>query len=161
MLPGTGDAYLDLANTDLLIRAKVARGVGTDLAADTPVAPVYNWLHSIFSQVDVYLNDTSNTPSSKTYPFRAYVDTVLSYGVEAKNIQLTSQLWYKDTAGHMTAMTVDRGNTGMVERRRHISESGVVEMTGGYTSTSSFKTDFFSTVSASRYGSYVAKTPSR
>ena len=82
----------------VLIRAKVVRGVGTDLAADTPVAPVNNWLHSLFSQVDVYLNDTLVTPSSNTYPFRAYVDTVLSYGAEAKNTQLTSQLWYKDTA---------------------------------------------------------------
>ena len=87
VIPGTGDAYLDLANTYLLIRAKVVRGVGTDLAADTPVAPVNNWLHSLFSQVDVYLNDTLVTPSSNTYPFRAYVHTVLSYGAEAKNTQ--------------------------------------------------------------------------
>ena len=130
MIPGTGDAYLDLANTFLLIRAKVVRGVGTDLAADTPVAPVNNWLHSLFSQVDVYLNDTIVTPSSNTYPFRAYVDTVLSYGDEAKNTQLTSQLWYKDTAGHMDATTVDGGNTGLNERRRYIAESRIVDMMG-------------------------------
>ena len=129
VIPGTGDAYLDLANTYLLIRAKVVRGVGTDLAADTPVAPVNNWLHSLFSQVDVYLNDTLVTPSSNTYPFRAYVDTVLSYGDEAKNAQLTSQLWYKDTAGHMDATNVD-GNTGLNERRRYIAESRIVEMMG-------------------------------
>ena len=123
VIPGTGDAYLDLANTYLLIPAKVVRGVGTDLAADTPVAPVNNWLHSLLSQVDVYLNDTLVTPSSNTYPFRAYVDTVLSYGAEAKNTQLTSQLWYMDTAGHMDATTVDGGNTGLIERQRHIAES--------------------------------------
>ena len=57
ILPGTGDAYIDLANTYLLIRAKVVRAVGTELAPDTPVAPVNNWLHSLFSQVDVYLNE--------------------------------------------------------------------------------------------------------
>ena len=130
LIPGTGDAYLDVANTYLLIRAKVVRGVGTDLAADTPVAPVNNWLHSLFSQVDVYLNDTLVTPSLNTYPFRAYVDTVLSYGAEANNTQLTSQLWYKDTAGHMDATTVDGGNTGLIERRRHIAESRIVEMMG-------------------------------
>ena len=130
VIPGTGDAYLNLANTYLLIRAKVVRGVGTGLAADTPVAPVNNWLHSLFSQVDVYLNDTLVTPSSNTYPFRAYVDTVLSYGDEAKNTQLTSQLWYKDTAGHMDATNVDGGNTGLVERRRYIAESRIVEMMG-------------------------------
>ena len=89
-----------------------------------------NWLHSLFSQVDVHLNDTLVTPSSNTYPFRALVDTVLSYGDEAKNTQLTSQLWYKDTAGHMDATTVDDGNTGLVERRRYIAESRVVEMMG-------------------------------
>ena len=37
-----GDAYIDLANTYLLVRAKVVRGVGTDIADDTPVAPVNN-----------------------------------------------------------------------------------------------------------------------
>ena len=130
VIPGTEDAYLDLANTYLLIRAKVVRGVGTDLAADTPVPPVNNWLHPLFSQVDVYLNDTLVTPSSNTYPFRAYVDTVLSYGDEAKNSQLTSQLWYKDTAGHTDATTVDGGNTGLVKRRRYIAESRIVEMMG-------------------------------
>ena len=130
ILPGTGDAYLDLANTYLLVRAKVVRGVGTDLADDTPVGPVNNWLHSLFSQVDVYLNDTLVTPSSNTYPFRAYVDTLLSYGAEAKNTQLTSQLWYKDTAGHMDSTTAGGGNLGLVERRRHIAESRVVEMMG-------------------------------
>ena len=108
----------------------MARGVGTDLAPDTPVAPVNNWLHSLFSQVDVYLNDALVTPSSNTYPFRAYVDTVLSYGAETKNTQLTSQLWYKDTARDMDSTTVDDGNTGLVERRRYISESRVVEMMG-------------------------------
>ena len=108
----------------------MVREVGTDLAPDAPVAPVNNWLHSLFSQVDVYLYDTLVTPSSNTYPFRAYVDTVLSYGAEAKNTQLTSQLWYKDTAGHMDSTTADGGNTGLVERRRYISESRVVEMMG-------------------------------
>ena len=128
MLPGTGYAYLDLANTYLLIRAKVVRGDGTDLAADTQVAPVNNWLHSLFSQVDVYINDTLVTPSSDTYPFRSYVETLLSYGAEAKKTQLTSQLWYKDTAGHMHATLDNGGNAGLAERRKYIAESRVVEM---------------------------------
>ena len=110
VIPGTGDAYPDLAKTYLLIRAKVIRVVGTDIAADKPVAHVNNWLHSLFSQVDVYLNDTLVTPSSNTYQFRADVDTLLSYGGEAKNTRLTRQLWYKDTVGHMGATTVGGGN---------------------------------------------------
>ena len=128
VVPGTGDAYIDLANTYLFVRAKIIRGVGTNLTDDTPVAPINNWLHSLFSQVDVYLNDTLVTPSSNTYPFRAYVETLLSYGAEAKKTQLTSHLWYKDTAGHMDATQENGGNAGLARRRRHIVGSRVVEM---------------------------------
>ena len=78
VVPGTGDAYIDLANTYLFVRAKIIRGVGTNLCDDTPAAPVNNWLHWLFSQVDVYLNDSLVTPSSNTYPFRAYVETLLN-----------------------------------------------------------------------------------
>ena len=130
VVPGAGDAYIDLVNTYLFVRAKIIRGAGTNLDDDAPVAPVNNWLHSLFSQVDVYLNDTQVTSSSNTYPFRAYVETLLSYGAEAKKTQLTSQLWYKDSAGHMDATQENGGNAGLVERRRHIAGSRVVEMMG-------------------------------
>ena len=89
-----------------------------------------NWLHSLFSQVDVYLNDTLVIPYSNTYPFRAYVETLLSYGAEPKKTQLASQLWYKDTGGHMDATQENGGNAGLARRRRHIVGSRVVEMMG-------------------------------
>ena len=73
LLPGSGDAYLDLASTYLFVRAKVTKGDGSNLDTDDPVGPVNNWLHSLFSQVDVYLNDILVTPSTNTYPFRAYI----------------------------------------------------------------------------------------
>ena len=41
VVPGAGDAYIDLANTYLLVRAKVVRGVGTDIADDTPVSSMH------------------------------------------------------------------------------------------------------------------------
>ena len=80
--------------------------------------------------MDVYLNDTQVTSSSNTYPFRAYVETLLSYGAEAKKTQLTSQLWYKDTAGHMDATQENGGNAGLARRRGYIVGSRVVEMMG-------------------------------
>ena len=89
-----------------------------------------NCLHSLFRQGDMYLSDTLVTPSSNIYPFRAYVDTVQGYGAEATNTQLTSQLWYKDPTGHMGVTTVDGANTDLVERRRYIAESRIVEMMG-------------------------------
>ena len=97
------------------------------------MAPVNNWLHSLFSQVDVYLSGTLVTPSTNTYPYRAYIETLLSYGSEAKETQLTSQLWYKDTAGRMDSVKIvdeDVMNRGLVFRRAHVTQSRVVDMMG-------------------------------
>ena len=59
------------------------------------------FLHSLFSQVDISLNGTLITASTNTYPYRA-METLLSYGNDAKTSQLTSAMFYKDTAGKWT-----------------------------------------------------------
>ena len=134
VVPGSGDDYLDLADTKLHVRAKVTRADGSDLDPADPVAPVNNWLHSLFGQVDFYLNGTLVTPSTNTYPYRAYIETLLSYGDDAKETQLTSQMWYKDTAGRMDAVVIDgadpTANAGFVARRHMIAQSRVVDMIG-------------------------------
>ena len=94
-IPGLGDDYLDLANSLLHVQAKVTRADGADLDLVDPMGQVNNWLHSLFSQVDVYLNGTLVIPSTNTYPYRAYTETLLSYGDDAKATQLSSQLWHK------------------------------------------------------------------
>ena len=126
LIPGSGDDYLDLANTMLHVQAKVARANGDDLDLADPVGPVNNWLHALFSQVDVYLNGTLVTPSTNTYAYRAYIETLLSYGPDAKDTQLTSQLWHKDTTTRMDAVEIADGpaaNEGFVARRENIVRS--------------------------------------
>ena len=133
LIPGSGDDYLDLANTMLHVQAKVTRANGDDLDLVDPVAPVNNWLHALFSQVDVYLNGTLVTPSTNTYAYRAYIETLLSYGPDAKDTQLTSQLWHKDTATRMDAVEIADGpaaNEGFVVRRESILRSRLVDMMG-------------------------------
>ena len=126
LIPGSGDDYLDLANTMLYVQVKVTRANGDD-----PVGPVNNWLHSLFNQVDVYLNGTLVTPSTNTYAYRAYIETLLSYG--PKDTQLTGQLWHKDTATHMDAVEIVDGaaaKAGFVARRANIVRSRVVDLMG-------------------------------
>ena len=132
LLPGSGEDYLDLANIYLIVRAKVVNGDGSNVDTNDPVGPVNNWLHSLFSQVDVYLNDTLVITSNNTYAYRAYIETLLSYDTEPKGTQLSS-LWYKDTCTHMDAVDIadgDIANLGFVARRTHLTQSHVVEMVG-------------------------------
>jgi len=52
----------------------------------------------MFSQVIVALDATLISSSTNTYPYRPMLETLLSYGEDAKKSQLTSELFYKDEA---------------------------------------------------------------
>ena len=98
------DEYIDLSKTILTVTGKILMGDGkTELSGgnQTSVAPVNNFLHSLFKQVDVYLNGKQVTPAMGTYAYRAYIETLLNYDVSAKKSQFTSALYYKDTATKM------------------------------------------------------------
>ena len=82
---GSGGEYLDLSRSYLHIKAKVIRTDGTDLPNDNNVAPVNNFLHSMFSQVDITMNGTQISSSINTYAFRAIIETLLSFSSDAKN----------------------------------------------------------------------------
>ena len=125
---GTGDYYLDLDETLLYAKVRLLKADGTALADDSKAGPVNNLLSSMWSQVDVSLNGKVVSSSTNTYAHRAYVETLLSYGSDAKSSHLQASLWYKDTAGQMSA-TGDQ-NEGLRSRRALTSESAEVDMIG-------------------------------
>jgi hypothetical protein len=89
----------------------------------------------MFSQVDISLNGTLITSSTNTYAYRAYIETLLSYGLEAKSSQLTSALFYKDDAGKMDrsnplAADAAQRNTGLATRQTFSAESKEIDMIG-------------------------------
>ena len=101
VIAGT-DEYLDLSKTILVVEGKVVPGTGGDLSTgQASIAPVNNFLHSLFRQVDVYFNGKQVTPAMGTYAYRSYLETLLNYDVSAKQSQLSSAMYYKDTAGKM------------------------------------------------------------
>jgi len=123
-VPGSGEHYVDLANIQLYIRAKITHNDGTDLAADVAVAPVNLSLHSIFSQVDVSLNGTLISSSTSTYPYRAMLETLLTYGEDAKKSQLSAELFYKDDAGEMdTTITAPAGGTSRTRACKRVART--------------------------------------
>ena len=83
LCPGTED-YVDLTKTILVIRDKVTKADGTNLAADAKAGVVNNFLHSLFKQVDVFLKEKQVTQATGTYAYRAYLETLLNYGPAAK-----------------------------------------------------------------------------
>ncbi len=127
------DEYIDVGRTFLYLKVKITKKDKSDLEATSKVGPVNLLFHTLWSQIDVHLNDKLITPSENTYPYKAYLETLLSYGYDAKASQLASQLWYDDV-GSLNSIDpydeTDPVNTGFVERSKLFSTSKSVEMYG-------------------------------
>jgi len=127
-----GEDYVDFANILLYVKAKLTTVDGANLAADAAVGPMNLFLHSMFSQVDISLNGTLITSSTNTYPYRAVLESLLSYGEDAKTSQLTSSLFYKNQAGVMDSIEfvgdVAARNSGLLQRRSIAAQSREFDM---------------------------------
>ena len=77
-ITGSGDEYLDLSSAYLHLTASISDGGVTTPTEGDKVAPVNNWVQSLFSQVDVFLNGKMVSSSSNTYAYRAYIETLLT-----------------------------------------------------------------------------------
>lgn len=126
----TPDNYVDLSSTYLNLRVKIsdARPGNHPIADACNVAGTNNWLHSMFSRINMEIDGVSVTTPNDTYPYRAYLETVLSYGADAKKTYLQSQGFYKDEAGHMD--TVSNNNKGYRARRELAQGGKLVELKG-------------------------------
>src|SRR6185436_17838974 len=132
-IQGTGQEYIDLANTLLYVAAKITKADGTDIDNTNAVGAVNLTLHSLFSEIDIKLNNTIITTTNNTYAYRAYLETVLSYGIEAKTSQLRAAGYYKDAPGHMEEGNPNDAqgrNTGIKARHALFADSRTVELIG-------------------------------
>lgn len=130
---GSGEEYTDLRQAWIYVKAKVTKADGGDLdSATDKVGPVNLFLQSLFSQVDVSLNEKVISDSTNTNPYRAMISTLLTYGSDAKKSQLSAELFYKDVAGKMDlADPLATGyNTGLNTRYKFIKDSSTVELIG-------------------------------
>lgn len=123
LVPGNPDEYVDLAHTTLHITARIIPTV-----EDLNVAPVNNFLHSLFTQVDVFLNQKNVSPPSSYYNYRAYIENLLNYGEDAKHTHLQTAFWYKDSGGFLDAK--DATNSGYMQRKNLTVNKRLVELYG-------------------------------
>lgn len=130
-VPGSSDQYIDLGRTRLRIKAKLVKVGGDPLGDAAKVAPANNFLHSLFAQVDLKLNDTLVSPSTNTYSYKSYLETLLSHGQESKDTWLGSELYTKDTHD-FEQFSTDNNDCSLGYKARHAitAKSKVFEMIG-------------------------------
>ena len=93
------------------------------------------FLHTLFQQVDVSLNDVQVSQSAGTHAYRAYIESLLSYGPQVKTSQLRAALYFKGTAGNMDRPNPENANAaernyGLQKRASFTDRGATVDMIG-------------------------------
>ena len=121
--------YLQLSKNYLYMQIKIVKGDNTNLvhtgAAADSVGPINLIGKTLIRQVKIQLNVRLAFDSGDMYAYRAYLETELNYGPDAKGALLASGMYAKDTP----ADKVDSDdNTGLESRAAWFEDSIVVEL---------------------------------
>jgi hypothetical protein len=108
-IQGNDTQWIDLAETKLYLKVRVLAADGKALADTNLVAPVNNFLHTMFQQCSVYLNEVMITPSANQYAYRSYIETLLAYSKEYKKSQAQCSLYFRDKDPGNKDFTKDDG----------------------------------------------------
>ena len=63
--------------------------------------------HSLFSQIDFEIDGINLCSNDNLYPYKAYLETLLTYGHDAKNSHLSTSHFVKDSAHHFESRLFD------------------------------------------------------
>ena len=124
-IEGDNQCYIDLSQTELLVTCQILyQGTAITKLEDKPggittdlgfLGPVNNFMHSLFSQIQVKVGSTEVENTNSAYAYRAYIENLLCYDREAKETLLRNEMFIKDTAGNMDS-TDKKKNEGLEKR---------------------------------------------
>ena len=113
LITGDSETYIDL-DLKLFIKGKLMKGNGTNLTDTDYTARITNLLNSLFSQCSISLNGTKITQATELYNYRAYLETLLTYGTDAADSHL------KILSGTWTQVTWKMAIVRNVQKQRRI-----------------------------------------
>ena len=126
-VPAQTEYYTNLSQSNLYLKFRILKEDGTNLDDDLKADPINNFLHSMFSGIDQFLNNKLVTSCRDTYPYRAYIENLFSYGSDVKSNQLKAgEFWYPDAAGKFE----DLGNANVKACNEIVARSRPVKLWG-------------------------------
>ena len=121
-----GKHYLILPQTRLYGVIQIEPIAPVDALADTNVGIVNLFPSSLFSHVEIEVNGIKiSDATSSCYGYKSTIETILSYGKEAKLSNLQASRFYADTAGHHNDK--NSNNKGWESRQKLITKSKLMD----------------------------------
>lgn len=121
--------YMDLKRSTIKVKIRLTDATDKPIAKDENVGLVNLPLHALFTQIDCSLQQTGVGQTGNNYPYKAYIDTLMSTSPNDK-VVLDSQLFVKDTAGHDDSDVRSGFNNGLYQRSMYTDEGRILELEG-------------------------------
>lgn len=132
---GYGDSYKNLSKAYLHLKVKLNylkdNGDAETDAVDATkikIAPVNNFLHSLFRQVTLSLNGKQVAQNCQNYPYRSYIENVLNFDKESAHQHCQGLIWSLDTPKHFD--TIGGLNLGSTKRATQFPLNQEIELVG-------------------------------
>ena len=140
---GNSSQYVKLSDTELYVRINIEKEDGTPFTttndngdtlpagARETGAPIDFILHSMWSSVDIKLNNNLISESGTNYMYKALLEALLTYDDNTKRIQLANEGFSGDSGDFsQTNPEAPPYNHGLKTRFKWFKEHGVVEFVG-------------------------------
>ena len=128
------ECFLELNKTEVEVKYRIKKSDGTNLAAEDHVGTINYPIASLFSSVEVKLNNKTITYGSSNYAERAIMEVLMTYNHDALKSWLSAGHFVKDTAGRMDAADPNAAdnvvNHGLKRRAEYSKESRLVTVRG-------------------------------
>lgn len=128
-IPPLSTGYMDLQNSRLKIKLRILSPLNTPITEENAVGLTNLPLHSIFSQVDTSLQQTPVSQLGTNYPYKAYIDTLLSTSSENYEVH-QSQLYFKDTSDPDDTDPIKGINIGLFQRYQFTKGGKILDLEG-------------------------------
>lgn len=120
-IPGETEKWTDINQSYLKLRIKITLNDDSDILADTNLSTVNNFFHSLFSSIDLYLNNKL-IPCTDKYPYKAYMENLLGTSAECKlTILKDLEMFSLDKNGDIKKNTKANGGLGWLSRKTKIT----------------------------------------
>ena len=126
-IPGTSSAYIDLTNTLLHVNFNIVKTDGTSLEKTDHVGVTNNILHSMFSQIDLNIQQHPTSEVGNNYAYKAYLDLLLGNPTQH---DLNGIGFYKDDSDHPEDTDPAGRNNGLFIRSYWTAESKTYDVIG-------------------------------
>ena len=128
-IAGNATQYVDLGQSEMYVRLKIEKEDAADFEATDSALPIDQIFHTMWSSVDVSLNQVQVSTSGTNYMYKAAIENVLNYSRHTKDLQLSAIGMTPDTANFNSTKpgqgsSATGFNSGLVAHKELFGDDG-------------------------------------